>query len=64
MARGKSLDPWTFVPNKSDNRAMTGAAAGTYWGRGIRNPIGKIREGTGVNPMPKKKLGTPPKSLA
>ncbi len=38
---------------------------GDYYGQGIRNPIGKVRAGTvGMEPISKKKLGKPPRSLA
>lgn len=37
---------------------------GTYYGRGMRNPQGKLRDGTvGFRPVSQKQLGTPPKSV-
>jgi hypothetical protein len=37
---------------------------GDYYGTGVKNPTGKMREGMGVNPLGKKSLGKAPKSLA
>jgi hypothetical protein len=37
---------------------------GDFYGRAQKNPIGKMREGMGMIPVSKKKLGTPPKKLA
>ena len=38
---------------------------GDYYGTGIRNKVGKVREDTmGFNSVVPKKLKTPPKSLA
>lgn len=37
---------------------------GDYYGTGILAKVGKIRDVTGFEPMSKKKLKTPPKSLA
>ncbi len=46
-----------LIPNESQGM-------GTYWGRGMRNPMGKMRDDTlGYIPVSKKQLGTPPKNL-
>lgn len=46
-----------FVPN--DNPGM-----GIYYGRGLRNPMGKMRgDSLGYIPATKKQLGTPPKTI-
>lgn len=37
---------------------------GSFTGLGVKNPIGKMREGMGMRETPKKKLKSPPKSLA
>jgi hypothetical protein len=37
---------------------------GDYYGTGIRQKIGRVREGMGMNPISQKKLKTPPKSVA
>ena len=44
--------------------AKTKFGMGDFYGSGIKQPIGKIRSGIGSNPVPKSKLGKPPKSLA
>ncbi len=67
MARKKSTSqgPMYFDPSDSDSRAMTGVPAGDYYGTGIKNPVGRIRGTTvGINPVSKKGLKKPPKSLA
>lgn len=66
MARKKSIkEPFSYSPSDTDVRAMTGVPAGTYYGTGVRNPMGRVRSGTmGINPLSKKELGKPPKSLA
>lgn len=67
MARKKSTSqgPVYFDPSDSDSRAMTRAPAGDYYGMGIKNPVGKIRESTvGQEPVSEKGLKKPPKSLA
>lgn len=42
----------------------TSMGMGDYYGQAIKNPIGKIRDAVGVNPLSKAKLKKPPKSLA
>ncbi len=37
---------------------------GDFYGSGVKQPLGKMRDGIGSNPVSKKKLGKPPKSLA
>lgn len=37
---------------------------GDYYGSGIKNPMGRVREVMGVKPMKMKSLKRPPKSLA
>jgi len=37
---------------------------GDYYGTGVRNPLGKIRDVTGFNEVSDKKIGKPPKTLA
>jgi hypothetical protein len=37
---------------------------GDYYGTGMKQPLGKMREGLGMVGLSKKKLGKPPKSLA
>ena len=58
--------PWSFVPSDTDTRGTSAPSpgAGDYYGTGVRNPIGRVRDVTGMNPVSKEKLGIPPKSLA
>lgn len=42
----------------------TKKGVGNYYGTGVKNPVGKMREGMGMATLSKKKLGTPPKKLA
>lgn len=37
---------------------------GDYYGTGVKNPMGRIIDSMGTNPVSKKKMGNPPKSLA
>lgn len=37
---------------------------GDYYGTGIKQPLGKMREGMGMVEIPPKKLRKPPRSLA
>jgi hypothetical protein len=37
---------------------------GDYYGTGIRQKIGRVREGMGMSPISEKKLKTPPRTLA
>jgi len=50
--------------NKEAHVANTKYGMGDYYGSGIRNPIGKMREGMGTKEVTPKKLKTPPKALA
>lgn len=50
---------------KKQNKAPVYTAAGDYYGTGFKAPMGRMRDGSmGQNPVPKGKLGKPPKSLA
>jgi hypothetical protein len=37
---------------------------GDYYGTGVKQKMGKVKEGLGMNTVSKGKLGKPPKSLA
>lgn len=41
----------------------TSMGMGDYYGTGIKAKVGKVIEGTGMNSLSPKKLGTPPKSV-
>lgn len=49
---------------KTAHTPNTQQGMGDYYGQGVRNPLGKMREGMGMRPVSQKKLGKPPKSLA
>lgn len=36
---------------------------GDFYGSGVKNKMGRLLEGTGVNPLSKSKLKKPPRSL-
>lgn len=61
----KTKSPFEFSPAHADQRAGPSVAAGNYYGVGVKNKMGRIRDTSspGVNPVSKKKLGTPPKSI-
>ena len=49
---------------KQAHCANTKFGMGDYYGTGIRQKIGRMREGMGMQTLTQKKIGTPPKSLA
>jgi hypothetical protein len=56
--------PYAFNPSDTNTRGQSVAGAGDYYGTGVRNPMGRIRDASGTNPVSKKGLTKPPKSLA
>ena len=54
--KGKSITPF--------HTAKTKIGSGDYYGEGVKNPVGKIREQVGMPKLSNKKLGKAPKSLA
>ncbi len=56
MKPGKPLKP-----TKAAHTPKTSLGMGDYYGRGVKQPVGK---GAGIANVSKKKLGTPPRSLA
>ena len=57
-------DPWDFSPSNTDQRAQVVPAAGDYYGTGFKAKVGRLRSDTvGYNPVTKKELETPPKSV-
>lgn len=69
MAQAQQAAPFNRQPSKpkkpkfahTDN---TPYGMGDYYGTGVRAKVGKMRDGMGMASISKKKLGTPPKSLA
>jgi len=49
---------------KSAHTPKTKTGMGDYYGTGVKNPIGKVRDVMGMKPLGSKKLSKPPKSLA
>jgi hypothetical protein len=55
--RGVASNDSGLVPNEHPGM-------GYYYGRGMRNPMGKMRsDSIGYIPVSKKQLGTPPKNV-
>lgn len=51
--------------NKGDwHASRSSMGMGDYYGTGIRNPMGKMKEGVGQQYVNHKQLKTPPKNLA
>ena len=51
--------------NKTESHvSKTKYGSGDFYGTGIRNPIGKVRDVMGMKATNPKKLKNPPKSLA
>ena len=49
---------------ESGNTPNASTAMGTYYGTGIKNPVGRMRsDSIGIRPVSRKQLGTPPKNL-
>lgn len=51
-------------PLKNSHTPNTKYGMGDYYGTGVRNPLGKVKEGLGVVQVKSKKLKKPPKTLA
>ncbi len=57
----------TMKPLKRTNEAHTANTkfgSGDYYGTGIKQKVGRMREDYMSNPISPKKMGEPPKSLA
>lgn len=50
--------------NKEAHVSNTKMGMGDYYGTGIKNPIGRVRDVFGAGVISKKSLKKPPKSLA
>lgn len=59
MMKAKSLKPTKEWHSSNKKFGM-----GDYYGTGIKQKVGRIREGYGQNPITPAKLKKPPKSLA
>jgi hypothetical protein len=51
-------------PAKQVHTANTKYGMGDYYGTGVRNPMGRMRDGFGEYPATESQLKKPPKSLA
>ena len=51
-------------PKKLAHTANTRKGSGDFYGSGVKNPVGKVRDVMGLKPMSKKAAKTPPRSLA
>ena len=57
--------PKSLKPSKEAHTMNTKYGMGDYYGTGIKQKMGRVREDSmGINAMAPKKLGKPPKSLA
>ena len=67
MKKGKSKPAHTSSTKKGNGDwhvSHSSMGMGDYYGTGVRNPIGKMRDGMGMKDISPKKLKTPPKSVA
>ena len=49
---------------KNEASAPPKMGCGDYYGTGVKNPIGRMRDDSvGYRPVSKKQMGTPPKSI-
>jgi hypothetical protein len=56
--------PKPYKKTRFAHVANTKYGMGDSYGTGVRAKLGKMREGMGMVQISKKKMGTPPKSLA
>jgi hypothetical protein len=57
LGRGVASNDSGLVPKESQGM-------GVYYGRGMKNPMGKMRgDSIGYIPVSKERLGTPPKNV-
>jgi hypothetical protein len=54
----------TIKPLKNAHTPNTKQGMGNFYGSGLRNPVGKVKEGFGMKAIPEKKMKIPPKSVA
>ncbi len=69
MAIAQQAQPFNRTPSKPKkprfaHTANTNYGMGDNYGTGIKAKLGKMRDGVGMATLSKKKIGTPPKSLA
>lgn len=50
--------------SKSAHTSSSKVGMGDFYGSGVRNKIGKMRDGLGIKDISPKRLSKPPKSLA
>lgn len=58
MKKASSLSP------KTAHTANSKKGMGDSYGSGVKNPVGRMREGLGMNQIKPAKLKKPPKALA
>lgn len=57
--------PGNRAKNHEAHTAPRKFGMGDYYGTGVKNPIGKMRDDSvGYRPVSREQMGTPPKSLA
>lgn len=54
----------TIKPKKESHVSNTQFGGGDYYGTGVKQKVGRVREDYMSNPISPKKMGKPPKSLA
>lgn len=62
--RGNPLRKTLNTSVKAAHTPKTQLGMGDFYGTSIKQPLGKTRSSIGTNPISKKKLGKPPKSMA
>ncbi len=56
--------PKPYKKSRFAHTQNTKFGMGDNYGMGVKAKVGNIREGIGQVPIPKKKIGTPPRGLA
>lgn len=68
MAKRKSISPpsksVSYCPSSRGTMTKTKCASGDYYGTGVKNPVGKVRDSYIGSPASSKQVKKPPKALA
>ena len=63
-ARGRIKAPWEWQPSAQEPKEAPSAVAGWNYGSAVKNAMGTLRDDTvGYNPVSKKQLRKPPRSV-
>ncbi len=55
--RIKTIEPWTFIPANAETRANFQVGMGKYYGKALKNRMGRIRHFSNISPPKDKTAG-------